>query len=112
MADLFGNAAQDSAQRYRGPRMHVGTVTDREVAAHVEGWQAALTYLKQNPLETLQAIWDAAEQSNASNGDVVIYWDPYDDRIEVMRIEDADKVYRNPEVYRILTHANQPGKDD
>lgn len=91
--------------------MHVGTASDREVAAHVEGWSAALAYLKQNPLEVLQALWGTAEQSNASNGDVVIYWDPHDDSIEITRTEDADRVWRNPEVYRILTPANQPEQE-
>lgn len=106
MSDLLDDAAQESAQQYRGPRMHVGTVTDREVAAHVEGWQAALAYLKQNPLEALQALWETSGRSNASNGDVVIYRDSYDDAVTVFRVDDADKVWRNPEVYRILTPAN------
>lgn len=43
--DPFILAAHVSAQQYTGPRMHVGTATDREIAAHVDGWAAARDYL-------------------------------------------------------------------
>lgn len=43
--DPFILAAHVSAQQYTGPRMHVGTATDREIAAHVDGWAAARDHL-------------------------------------------------------------------
>lgn len=43
--DPFTEAANVSAQQHTGPRMHVGTATDREIAAHVDGWAAARDHL-------------------------------------------------------------------
>lgn len=48
--DPFILAAHVSAQQYTGPRMHVGTVTDREIAAHVDGWAAAWDHLAAQPV--------------------------------------------------------------
>lgn len=43
----FEVAARRSAEgKYLGPRMFVGTMVDREIRAHVEGWHAAREYLQ------------------------------------------------------------------
>lgn len=48
--DDFTSAARESAEQYRGPRIRVGTVTDREVQAHLDGWHAARLHMLKAPL--------------------------------------------------------------
>lgn len=52
--DEITAAAQASAERYRGPRMNVGTLADREYVAHVEGWAACREYLAAQTAATAQ----------------------------------------------------------
>lgn len=81
-ADEITAAAQASAERYRGPRMNVGTLSDREYVAHVEGWAACREYLAAQTAATAQDAlltvvpddvrdhWDRSEDNRERFGDV------------------------------------------
>lgn len=56
----------------------------------------------QVPMETTRSWWERAEQREAVNGDLVIYRNSYDDSFELFVVTDADRVWRNPKVYRVL----------
>lgn len=59
----------------------------------------------QVPMDMMRSWWERAEQREAVNGDHIIYRDSYDGGFKMFEVTDADRVWRNPKVYRVLEAA-------
>lgn len=94
-----GNAAVQELRVAKGVAA-IEAIIAAEVQHRLQKYLAA-----QVPMDTMCSWWARAEQREALNGELVIHGDGYDGGFEMFEVTDADRVWRNPKVYRVLEAA-------